>query len=120
MFRSKVIKGSGDGRKIGFPTVNLNPNIFPKKSKEGVYAAKIVYQNRTYDAGLYYGPRLVKGESHPVLEIYIIDFSKQIYGSYIQFKLIKYIRKVKYFSSMHEMQKQIELDLDAIRKALGR
>ncbi|MBI2641667.1 riboflavin kinase, partial [Candidatus Roizmanbacteria bacterium] len=106
-YEGLVMKGTQHGRKIGFPTINLDPKVLTHEIKEGVYAAEVLYQNRIYKGALYFGPRLVKNETHTVLEIHIINFAKQIYTKLVKFRLRTFIRAVMNFKSMEELQKQI-------------
>ena len=65
---------------------------------------------------LYYGPRLVKNEKKAVLEIYIIDFNQEIYGEWISFDIVRFIRGIKNFDSMDLLKKQITIDIADIKK----
>lgn len=109
-----VLKGSRDGHTIGFPTVNLDPAIIPNDTKHGVYAATVRYENKTYKAALFYGSRLVKNETNTKLEIYLIDFDKEIYDQTIEFQVGSFIRDNMNFSSMEQLKMQIEKDIRII------
>lgn len=115
-YRGKVQTGEKAGRSIGFPTVNLLPSIVPQSLRQGVYAARVEYKNKKYMGALYFGPRLVKKETKAVLEIYIIDFNKEIYGEEISFEIVKFIRGIRDFDSMDLLKKQITIDIAAIKK----
>ena len=110
-FKEKVLQGTKDGRTIGFPTLNLSPKKFIGQFKEGVYTSQVKFQKKKYLGILYFGPRLVKGETHPVLEIRVLGFNKEIYGETIEFSFGKFIRGVMNFSSMDELKKQIKKDI---------
>lgn len=114
--KSRVIKGDGSGRKIGFPTVNLSPSLVSPDLKEGVYASLVRYNNYIYKGALFFGPRLVKGETHKQLEIYILDFDLDIYGEEVEFKIGDFIRKVQDFGSMEELKREMGEDVEKIRK----
>lgn len=113
-YQSSVLYGSKQGRTIGFPTINLDAAVLPKSQKEGVFAANIKHKSKSYKAALFYGPRVFLGESHRVLELYILDFSKDLYNKTIEFQILDFIREVKNFSSVEEMKKQIEEDVEKI------
>lgn len=117
MFKAKVLKGAQNGRKIGFPTVNLDPNLLPKNFKEGIYFASVIYKDKIYKGAMYYGPRLVMNETKPILEIHIIAFNKIIYGEVVEFNINKFIRKIRNFKSMLDLKKQIQIDISKILKA---
>lgn len=113
-YKAKVLPGSKNGRTIGFPTVNLDPDILIGALKEGIYASQVEYEGKIYQGALYFGPRLVKKEKNTILEIHIINFKKDIYGEEIEFEVGKFIREIKNFSSMKELKAQIEKDIEII------
>jgi len=111
-FLRKIKSGSQTGRKIGYPTINLNIGNFASYNPPGVYKCEVIIDKSVYIGVLYFGPKLShKGN---VLEIHIIDFQKQIYGQYIRFKINNKIRNSKKFNSLAELKKQIEIDLRKI------
>lgn len=103
---------------MGFPTVNLDPALWPYDLKEGVYACLVKYENKTHKGALYYGPRLVLGETARVLEIYILDFKKEIYDKNIEWEIVKFVREVRNFPSLTELKKQLKRDVIKIHKIL--
>ena len=111
-----VIHGTGGGKTLGFPTINLDPNILDNSYKQGVYQSWVKYNNKIYLGALYFGPRFINSETKPILEIHILDFNQDIYGQLIEFKLGKYIRGVKKFASIELLIKQIEQDIIIIRE----
>ena len=116
MYKSIVYKGDQLGRTIGFPTLNLDVNILPKDLKEGIYACHVTIDNTDYLGALYFGPRLVVGETKNVLEIHVLDFDKEIYGQEVEFEIGRFVRQISNFSSMQEMKKQLKKDVDAVKK----
>lgn len=134
-YDSKILHGDQSGRTIGFPTINLDPLAIPQDTPPGVYAASLHLLNPTDLASttdpatsptappekligaLYFGPRLVKGETHNVLEIFILDFDQEVYGQRIEFSLQKFIRPVLDFTSLEELKIQLQKDIVAVRAA---
>ena len=114
-YKGTVRRGTQDGRTIGFPTVNLDPTVLGKVTKEGVYGSLVKIEDKTYLGALYFGPRLVKGETTRVLEINIFDFENDIYGVEITFGLLQFIRGVANFNSMLELKDQIAKDIADIK-----
>lgn len=110
LFRRKVKLGSGVGRKISFPTINLNVCNFAHPP--GVYACSLIINDKDYSGALYFGPKIHhKGN---VLEIYILNFSSKIYGKFIKFKVGKKIRSPKRFTDIQQLKKQIEIDIKSV------
>lgn len=100
----KVIKGDGYGRKIGFPTVNLET----EKSKlplEGVYAGDAILDGKKYRAGIIIGP----GEK---VEGHLIGYSGDAYGKQVTLEIKKFIRKYRKFETEAELISQIKEDLN--------
>lgn len=117
-YQAKVIPGKQIGRKLGFPTINLdNPALLTGK-KEGVYACLTKIDNKIYKGVLYYGPRLILDEQENILEICIFGFTKELYGKIIGFQLKGYIRPVKNFSSFNLFKKQLASDSSRAKKIL--
>ncbi len=119
MHTAIVLQGQKIGRTIGFPTINLDPTILPENFKEGVYAAVVKYENSIYEAALFFGARKIHNETNTVLEIYILDFDKEIYGEEITFQIKDFIRGVQNFNSLEEMKKQIQKDIEQISRHSG-
>lgn len=115
----EVLRGKKFGRTIGFPTVNLDPLILSPAPDIGVYACIVRYKNREYQGALFFGPRLVLGEKTNVLEIYILDFNKDIYDETIEFKIMDFIRKPENFINLDALKKQLGIDVALVNKLLG-
>jgi len=108
----RIISGDGYGRKIGFPTINLDRRGFLRmkdKPEFGVYAGDVVFNSRTYKAGIIIGP--LDAEGLPKIEAHLIGFKSDAYGKQAVFELRKFIRKFKKFKTEKELIVQIEKDL---------
>lgn len=99
----RVIRGEGYGRKLGFPTVNLDTKTkeFPP---EGVYAGVAVLDGNEYRAGIVIDP-------HNKIEAHMIGYSGDVYGKRVTLKTEKFLRKYKKFKTEQELVKQIREDL---------
>ena len=107
---AKVIPGKQIGRKLGFPTINLDKPKLLRGKNEGVYACLVKINNIIYHGLLYYGPRLILNEKEKILEIFILDFKSEIYGKEIAFRLLDFIRKPEDFPTLDKFKKQLEKD----------
>lgn len=111
----KVIKGLGEGRRLGFPTINLEK---PAKFRltQGVYACCVEIGAKSFFGALYFGPKYNFGVLGPALEVHLIDFSGTTRARYIEIDVVKRIRAVRKFSSITVLVRQIKLDIIKIKK----
>ncbi len=114
-----VVRGFQNGRKLGFPTANIQINdefkLIPKK---GIYAV-LVYVNQTIYKGMLsigYNPTFDGKEK--TIEVNILDFDRDIYGASLTLELIDYIRDEKKFDSVEDLIAAIKNDEILSRKIL--
>ena len=114
---SKVQKGRQLGKKIGFPTCNMDMKnyVIPKL---GVYAVKIHRKNnRKILKGIAnIGYRPTFNQKKLLLEVYIFNFSENLYNKYLTIDFINFIRKEKKFKNINQLKKQIKLDIKLAKK----
>lgn len=111
-FRRKVKPGHKLGRELGHPTLNFNVGSFALHNKPAVYVCQMKIGDKTYKGALYFGPKLTKPGK--ALEVFVLDFSGDLYGQFVSFKVGRKIRKPMQFSSPEELKKQIQKDLNSI------
>ena len=99
----KVIKGDGYGKKIGFPTINLQTEA-KGLPPVGVYAGNAVLDNKNYRAGILINP---SGK----VEAHLIRYSGNAYNSIVTLEIKKFLREYKKFENEKELIAQIEKDL---------
>lgn len=116
--KATVLTGERIGRTIGFPTINLDPQIFPDNYQTGIYAARVYYEGKSYMGALYFGPRLVRNETQNVLEIHILDFDHDVYGQTIEFEVVERIRDIKNFDSLDALKTEISHDIHLVKDLL--
>lgn len=117
--KGEVIEGHKIGRTIGFPTINLDPQILPVDQEEGVYASLVRYKGKRYTGALYLGPLSVFGENKRVLEIYLLNFDRSIYGEEVSFSLVQHIRGLMELSSVEALEQQMTTDIEQIQGAVA-
>ena len=117
-----VLHGDQTGRTIDFPSLNLEPSLWPRnlQTKPGVYAAQVRIGKNKYLGALYYGPRLVKGETHNVLEIHVLDFAKDVYDQIVEFRVGKFVRPPMDFGSLASLKEQLASDVSIVKTTLSR
>jgi len=112
-----VIEGNKRGRTIGFPTANLHVNKDALLPQTGVYAVKAYVNDKIYDgmANLGYRPTFEKDQLEPLLEVHLLDFSKNIYKYEMSIEWHKFVREEKKFSSVDELIRQLKADKMFVR-----
>src|SRR5438445_5392288 len=111
-----VVHGDDLGKKIGFPTANLSAHNeqFPPN---GVYFAQAILNGVIYPGVVNLGYRpTVSSEKDRVLEIHLFDFDRDIYGSDLEVRFVRYLRPEKKFESVEALARQIALDVKQARE----
>lgn len=116
---SMVIKGFQVGRTLGFPTANLqipNNKIIPK---EGVYATRVLYNNRLYNSVTNIGNRPTFDGKEKSIETYIFDFKEDIYNKELRLYFVDYIREERRFENKYMLANQMRIDVENAEKILA-
>jgi len=114
----KVVEGSKRGHTLGFPTANLETSeeLYPKA---GVYAVEVIWNQQIFNglANVGFNPTFISlqrdgsPERNFSVEVYILNFSKEIYGEEIQINFKRRIRDEVRFSSPSQLIEQIQKDI---------
>ena len=112
-----VQKGRQQGKKIGFPTCNIDIKDYII-AMPGVYAVSVKQKNSKNPlkaiANLGYRPTF--NQKKILLEVHIFNFSGNLYNKYLSVEFIKFIRKEKKFNNVNQLRKQIQSDLKTAKK----
>jgi riboflavin kinase/FMN adenylyltransferase len=107
-----VVRGDMRGRALGFPTANIRPDS-PKKliPKNGIYFVGVRLDGQWYSGIASIGVRPTFG-SHGdrIVEVYILEFDKEIYGSDLRVVLHKRLRDEIKFESADQLIQQMNRD----------
>ena len=114
-----VERGRKIGKKIGFPTCNINIKDYVI-AQPGVYAVKIHQKNKKKFlkgiANLGYRPTFKQKKL--LLEVHIFNFSGNLYNKHLIIEFVNFIRKEKKFENSERLKNQIKLDLYRAKKIL--
>ncbi|HYB91800.1 MAG TPA: bifunctional riboflavin kinase/FAD synthetase [Candidatus Binataceae bacterium] len=116
--RGEVVHGRGRGRRIGFPTANLESET-ECVPPDGVYAARVVLPDGAYGSIANIGMRPTFAETARTIEAHIFDFNRDIYGQRIKIEMVERIRLERKFESAEALRHQIALDLNRAREILA-
>ncbi len=106
-FWGKVRTHSKRGKKLGFPTANIN---LSKKIPEGIYISKTEFSGKEYKSLTFIGAAKTFNEKNYKAEIYILDFNQNIYGKWVSVEILKKLRENKKFKSADELIAQMKKD----------
>ncbi len=112
-----VKKGRLMGRKIGFPTCNIELGNYIE-AKSGVYAVKVYRENKKkYLRGIAnLGYRPTFNQRKILLEVNLFNFSGNLYNKKLRVEFVKFIRKERKFKGINQLREQITLDLKIAKK----
>jgi riboflavin kinase/FMN adenylyltransferase len=112
-----VKKGRQIGKKIGFPTCNIDIQNYVL-AKPGVYAVKVLRENNTkYIKGIAnLGYRPTFNQNKILLEVHLFNFSGNLYNKLLSVEFLKFIRKEKKFRNVNQLKAQIKRDLNIAKK----
>ncbi len=115
-----VIHGDHLGQKLGYPTANIDYGEESRwVDRGGVYAVTIQIRGKKYGgmANIGYRPTIKKNGFS--VEVYIFDFSGDIYGETVTVEFIARLRDEMKFPSLDELVRQMEQDEAAARERLS-
>jgi len=112
-----VEKGKQIGKKIGFPTANIDIKDYVLACP-GVYAVKVkIHKDSKYLKGIAnLGYRPTFNGKKILLEVHLFNFSGNIYNKYLTVEFLKFIRKERKFKNVNQLKNQIKSDLLVAKK----
>jgi riboflavin kinase/FMN adenylyltransferase len=107
----KVVAGEQIGRKLGFPTANIElDQPYKLIPMDGIYAVRVMHQNTMYKGMLYIGTRPTMDGKIRSIEVNIFEFTQTIYGDTLTIYFIELIRNDQKFADMTALQQQLRQD----------
>jgi riboflavin kinase / FMN adenylyltransferase len=114
-----VVKGEGRGKRIGFPTANIqiSPDlIIPHK---GVYVTRTIYKGMTYKSVTNIGSNPTFKTSEILnIETNLFDFDSDIYGEMLEIEFFHKLRDEKKFQTVNDLIAQIKSDVVSAKEFL--
>jgi riboflavin kinase/FMN adenylyltransferase len=112
-----VIAGEQLGRKLGFPTANLrlDPSC---RLAHGIYAVRAMVDSSEFAAVASFGRRPTFDNGPPLLEVFLFDFSGDLYGKLIEVCFVQWIRGEIKFDRAEDLVGQMHRDVLAARQIL--
>ena len=111
----EVVRGAGRGRTLGFPTANVKTDR-SLSLPAGVYACHAVVGASGYRAVINIGVRPTFDEAALVVEVHLLEFSGDLYGSRINLHFLRRLRDEQKFADVEALRTQIARDVAAARR----
>ncbi|GAA0811970.1 riboflavin biosynthesis protein RibF [Ligilactobacillus aviarius] len=109
-FPGKVVHGEARGRKLGFPTLNIQPAKDQWIPGIGVYAVRVKVDDQWYQGMCSVSHNETFGNNPLTIEINLFDFSQMIYGQEVEVEWDQYLRVPVKFESVDQLIAQLKQD----------
>ena len=110
---AKVVHGDKRGRKLGFPTANLDIGERQAMLPNGAYVVGVSFGEKNYCGIANIGDNPTFGIDKRRIEVYIHDFNSNLYGQEITVSFISKLREERKFNSVDELVNQLRQDLNS-------
>ena len=114
----EVVRGAQRGRELGFPTANiaLDPAC---GLRHGIYAVHAYVGDKRFDAVASFGRRPQFDDGAALLEVYLFDFSGDLYGQALTVEFLDFIRPEAKFASVEALVAEMKRDSEKARAILS-
>lgn len=113
--RGRVVRGEGRGRKLGYPTANLD-GIDTLLPGEGIYAGRALVDGLAWPAAVNIGPNPTFGESRLKVEAFLVGFDSPLYDKSIELDFLARLRDIVRFDSVESLVAQMARDVAETKK----
>ncbi|HEX8674580.1 MAG TPA: bifunctional riboflavin kinase/FAD synthetase [Longimicrobium sp.] len=115
-----VVRGERKGRELGYPTANIQVGD-PEKMlpREGIYAVHGWVRGERLPGLLHLGPRPTFAGFAPSVELWLMDWSGDIYGDRVRVEFVERIRDILPFTSADALIQAMHADEQRGREILG-
>ncbi|MEK7574673.1 MAG: riboflavin kinase [Patescibacteria group bacterium] len=122
IIEGKVLKGLGYGRKLGFPTANLDHKQYMKDKMNlplGIYAGVVFLHhiNKIRKTAIVIGP--LDKKKIPKIEAHILGFKGRLYGKKLTLYLYKFLRPFEIYKTEKLLIAQIKRDVKRVEKEVA-
>lgn len=112
-----VIRGAQRGRELGYPTANIdvpNDSLLPR---QGIYAVYVWVKNQRYEgmANIGTNPTFTENRQDVSVEVYIFDYSNDLYGEELIIEWLDYVRPEEKFDTVEALIDRMKQDEQEIR-----
>lgn len=115
----EVVHGAKRGRELGFPTANIA--LAPSCAlKHGIYAVRMQVDRVRHSGVASFGTRPMFDNGPPLLEVFLFDFSGDLYGKQVEVAFVGWIRGEQTFDGLDALKARMAEDCAQAREVLAR
>jgi riboflavin kinase/FMN adenylyltransferase len=115
----EVVHGDKRGRELGYPTANIR--LDPACGlRHGIYAVRVGFGDKRYDGVANFGRRPMFDTGAVLLEVFLFDFSGDLYGRTLDVAFVAWIRHELNFETLEDLVRRMDEDSRLARAALAR
>ena len=118
ILRGVVVHGDHRGRESGYPTANLEVPDKKLIPANGIYAVRVRLGKEWHDGAASIGVRPTFGGGKRLVEIFMLDFSRWIYGEELEVYFIERLRDEEKFDNIQALLDQMALDVENTKRIL--
>ena len=113
----RVVRGDQVGRKLGFPTANIQVR-HPRLPLSGIYVAQVHGEGLgVLQGAASMGVRpTVQRDARPTLEVHLFEFDQQIYGKHLRVEFLQKLRDEEKYPDLATLTRHIALDVEHAKK----
>jgi riboflavin kinase/FMN adenylyltransferase len=115
--RGTVVAGAKRGRTLGFPTANLD-DVKTLVPGTGVYAVRAWVGEKSWPAAANVGPNPTFGEDARKIEVHLIGFEGDLYGTELRVEFVEKLRDTKPFAGVEALREQLKRDVQHAQRFL--
>ncbi|MCL6475381.1 MAG: bifunctional riboflavin kinase/FAD synthetase [Firmicutes bacterium] len=115
-----VVRGQRLGRKLGYPTVNLQPLAPQVVPRDGIYAGRLLHvrTGNVYTAAISVGVRPTVDGKNRTVEAYLLGFSGSLYGEEVHLAFFHRLRDERKFESLQALKEQMDRDVKQVAELM--
>ncbi len=117
--RGRVVRGSGRGRTLGFPTANVRTESRKVLPGRGVYATVVTVRARRYGGATNIGYRPTFGGGTFAVETHLLQFEGELGDEEVTLAFVGRIRDERAFAGPEALVRQIRDDVARVRELLA-
>lgn len=114
-----VVKGIGEGHKLGWPTLNIEWSVRKILPREGVYSCLAEVNGSTYQGMMFVGVNMLNPDAKVSVEANLFSFDRDIYGKEVTLYPIGFVRPNARFESRDALARQIADDKKKVKQMLN-